>query len=329
MISRLQHTFGVTVQALNWFVSYFNTRSMFVRQSCNSSATTACNYGIPQGSSLGPLCFILFIVPLSSVIGSFGVRHHQYADNTQTSIAALKDDLKVNINTLKKCTTTVHQWLLHNGLQLNPSNQQSEVILFTAARGRQFVDDVPSLQVSDVVIQPSATIKSLDVTLDRHLTFDQHVANVCKTCYFHIRVLHHVPQSLPDDVARIVACSTVGSRLDYCNSLFVSMTDSNFKKLQHVQNTLGQVMLRAGKFEHISPALIKLHWLPVQQHILYKQALITFNVLHHNNRSYLRDLLTIHNPSHNLRSSSHHLLSVGYMQSVSSSCCYKQSAATN
>jgi len=47
------------------------------------------------------------------------------------------------------------------------------------------------------------------------------------------------------------------------------------------------------------------------------------------NPSYLRDLLTIHNPSHNLRSSSHHLLSVGYMRTVSSSRCYKHSAATN
>ena len=88
-------------------------------------------------------------------------------------------------------------------------------------------------------------------------------------------------------------------------------------------------MLRAGKFKHITPALIKLHWLPVKQRVLCKQALVTFNVLRPNNPSYLRDLLTIHNPSRNLRSSSRHLLSVGYMRTVSSSRCYKHSAATN
>jgi len=63
--------------------------------------------------------------------------------------------------------------------------------------------------------------------------------------------------------------------------------------------------------KHITPALIKLHWLPVKQRVLYKQALITFNVLRHNNPSYFSDLLTIHNPSRNLWSSSHHLLSAG------------------
>ena len=67
----------------------------------------------------------------------------------------------------------------------------------------------------------------------------------------------------------------------------------------------------------------------VKQRVLYKQALITFNVLRHNNPSYLRDLLTIHNPSRHLRSSSHHLFSVGYTRTVSSSRCYKHSAATN
>jgi len=80
------------------------------------------------------------------------------------------------------CCTSV-QWLLHNGLQLNPS--KSEAILFTTGRGRQSVDDAPSLQVSDAVIEPSATIKSLVVTLDRHLTLDQHVADLCKACSSH------------------------------------------------------------------------------------------------------------------------------------------------
>ena len=68
--------------------------------------------------------------------------------------------------------------------------------------------------------------------------------------------------------------------------------------------------------EHITPALIQLHWLPVKQRALYKLALITFNVLQHNNPMYLRDLLTTHNPSRYLRSSSQHLLSVGYMRTA-------------
>ena len=53
------------------------------------------------------------------------------------------------------------------------------------------------------------------------------INNVCKACYYHIRSLRHVHQSLPDDVARTVACSIVTSRIDYCNSVYVGMSASN------------------------------------------------------------------------------------------------------
>ena len=71
------------------------------------------------------------------------------------------------------------------------------------------------------------------------------------------------------------------------------------------------------------------HCHPIIFWAMYKLALITFNALQHNNPMYLRHLLTTHNPSRNLRSSSQHLLSVGYMRTVSSSRCFKHSAAIN
>ena len=116
--------------------------------------------------------------------------------------------------------------------------------------------------MSGVAIKPAETVKSLGVVLDRRLTFDQQVNNVCKACYFHIRALRHVGLrcSLPDDVDKTVACSIVSSRLDYCNGLHAGMTSANITKLQRVQNTLARVILRQRKFDHITPALAELHW---------------------------------------------------------------------
>ena len=88
---------------------------------------------------------------------------------------------------------------------------------------------------------------------------------------FHIRALRHVRESLPDDVAATVACSIISSRLDYCNSLFTGMSAANFAKLQ---NTLARVLQRRSKHDHITPALIQLHWLPIQQRVTYKLATI-------------------------------------------------------
>jgi len=57
--------------------------------------------------------------------------------------------------------------------------------------------------------------------------------------------------------------SIVQSRLDYCNSLIVGMSEADFSKLQRVQNTLARVVFRRGKFDHITPTLSELHWLPI------------------------------------------------------------------
>jgi len=69
------------------------------------------------------------------------------------------------------------------------------------------------------------------------------------------------------EVVKTVACSVIGSRLDYCNALLTGMSKSNFNKLQRVHNTLARVVLRLRKYEHITPALKELHRLPVQNYI--------------------------------------------------------------
>ena len=201
------------------------------------------------------------------------------------------------------------------------------MIQFTACRGQDRVDDVESLQVSQAAIQPSDTIKSLGVVLDRKLTFDQHVAAVCKASYFHIRALRHVSQSLPDDIARTVACSIVGSRLDYCNALYAGMTKQNFAKLQRIQNTLARVVLRLGKYEHITPALSELHWLPVEYRVTYKLALLAYKTITTNQPAYLRELLVDYQPPRLLRSSGKHLLAETKTDLVLGSRAFRHSAA--
>ena len=74
------------------------------------------------------------------------------------------------------------------------------------------------------------------------MSLDQHINNVCKACYYHIRSLHRLRQSLLNDVARTVACSIVTFRIGCCNSLYAGMSAANCKKLQRVQNTPGRVV---------------------------------------------------------------------------------------
>ena len=156
LVSRLEHTFGKTGSALDWICSYLEARSTFVRWKENSSDVFPLDTGVPQGSSLGPFLSSLYIAPLSAVINLFGVRHHQYADDTQIYIAVSRADVSDKVDLLQDCTAG--SWLQMNGLQLNPV--KTEVTQFTATRGRDKVDDVISVVVSNAIIQPASSIRS-------------------------------------------------------------------------------------------------------------------------------------------------------------------------
>ena len=106
------------------------------------------------------------------------------------------------------------------------------------------------------------SLKSLGVIIDENLTFDEHVRNVCKASYYHIRGLRNIRAALSKDTACTVASAIVGSRLDYCNALLVGIPEANLDKLQRVQNTLARVVTGTRRRDHISPVLADLHCLP-------------------------------------------------------------------
>jgi len=116
-------------------------------------------------------------------------------------------------------------------------------------------------------------------------------------------------QVITDEMAQTVACAVVHSQLDYCNSLYVGMSDTNFAKLQWVQNSLARIVTSARKHDHITPVLNRLHWLPVRQRVMYKTAMLTYKSLNIDQPEHLSVLISNYTPSHQLQSSDHQLLS--------------------
>ena len=113
--------------------------------------------------------------------------------------------------------------------------------------------------IAGTPIALSDYVKSLGFTFDSHLSFDKHVNNLCRACYFHIRGLGHVRAAMSRETAITVACAVVSARLDYCNALLAGMSEANLNKLQRVQNALARVVTGLHRRDHITPALIELH----------------------------------------------------------------------
>ena len=102
----------------------------------------------------------------------------------------------------------------------------------------------------------------------------------------------------------------VSSRLDNCNSVLSGTSLANLNKLQRVQNTAARIVMSTSKYEHITPVLADLHWLPVAARIDFKIAVLTCKAPATNRPSYLHELLHPHKPPRTLRSSSRNLLSL-------------------
>ena len=199
LVRRLEHTFGIKGSALSWTKSYLEGLSCFVKVGNAMSTTLSSDTGVPQGSVLSPLLFSLFTTPLGDVISRFGVKFHQYADDMQIYLAVNKDLSKATID-LAGCTDSVYEWLLHNSLALNPD--KSQVAMFGTAQRVGKLKQSALIAVTGGQIVLTDHVKSLGVTFNSHLSFDKHMNNICRACYFHIRRLRHVCSAMSADTAK-------------------------------------------------------------------------------------------------------------------------------
>ena len=137
---------------------------------------------------------------------------------------------------------------------------------------------------------PSDAIKNFGVWFDSDFSFTKHVKNVCKLCFIQMRDLRQIRQYLTRDAALMAANALVGSRLDYCNSLFRGLSVSNLRKLQCIQNSLAKIVCRATCLSHTTPLRKALHWPPKRHRCIFKTALLVHKYLH-------TKLLTVQNIS--------------------------------
>ena len=119
LLHRLEHTFGLSGCVISWIHSYLSERSSHVKVDTSSSSRNPSPTGVPQGSVFGPLLFVLFISPISSVIQpsselsnkNTSVSFHQYADDTQLHIGTNSSILATQVAALEACTVRVNDWL--------------------------------------------------------------------------------------------------------------------------------------------------------------------------------------------------------------------------
>jgi len=286
LLDRLNMMFGISGTALNWIESFLRGRTQQVSYNQQLSSTGHLICGVPQGSVLGPLLFLLYTAELFELIAARGLTAHSYADDTQVYLSVPATDAVTAVQRFTVCVECIEAWMGSNRLKLNAEKTQ---VIWIGSRQQLEKVDITELQFGSAAIRFSTSVSNLGVTVDSQLTMADHVAALCRSCFFQLRQLRTIRSSLTTDAAKTLVHAFVSSRLDYCNSLLAGITGGLLKKMQAVQNAAARVITRTRKFDHITPILRDLHWLPIRHRINFKIAVLVFKCLHGCAPPYLAD----------------------------------------
>jgi hypothetical protein len=175
-------------------------------------------------------------------------------------------------------------------------------LLYTIPPRKALAIVLSPLVFGDYVLPPSDQARNLGVTFDSELTMVPHVNGICICAFFHLTLIGRIRKYLDTKSDKSLVHDLVLSRLDYAISLLIGFPRTLMVKLQHFQNAAARLVVGARRYDKVSDHIKNLHWLPVEQRVVFNTAVLTFRCLNDSAAVYLSDLVELYKPTRELRS---------------------------
>src|SRR3984885_644618 len=252
--------------------SFLDGRSIRVEIGSDMSAWVRVLCGVPQGSVLGSLFYILYTADLTQVITTLGALVHHYADDVQIYSTCSPYNALQCISKVMESINGIQNWMSSNRLRLNPAKTQ---FIWLGSRWRLSNIDKDAILRTFPNFVSLHVVRDLGVMLDEELTMADHVNALCRTCYYELRQIRFIRRNLSHEAAITLVHSFIMTRLDYCNSILAGLPNVRLRQLQSVLNCAARVVANLTKFSHISAYMHDiLHWLPAEKRIRFKLLLM-------------------------------------------------------
>ena len=261
---------GIRGAALAWLRSYLHDRTQSVIINGVRSTTVDLSIGVPQGSVLGPLLFLVYVIPLRSVIERHpGVRHHDYADDrqlyTQFHLRG-QDSYKQVLQQLEMCVEEARVWMLTNKLKIN--SDKTEFMVITTPHYQAIYRALqPAVCVGGISVHAVSSLRNLGVIIGSPMDMHGEIQSVKCAMFHHLRTISNIRRFLDRDTCAKAVLSLVMSRVDDCNSLLVGQSAVALRGLQLTQNYAARLVMGLRPRDHITPALEALHWPRIHQRV--------------------------------------------------------------
>ena len=269
LLKKLNH-YGIRGISNDWLNSYMRDRHQFVNYNDVNSEMLKIVCGVPQGSILGPILFILYINDLCKV--SETLKFVLFADDT--NLFASGTDLKQLCDVINEELIKINAWFRVNKLSLNVS--KTNFMIFS---NKHLDHNNPiNLTIDGTNIVQVFETKFLGVMIDHKLNWKSHIMNIRAKLSRCIGMFYKASQILDVDSLRMLYCLLYLPHISYCNEIWGTAYKSNIDCINKSQKRVIRIICKASKFCHTTPLFSKLKLLKFNDLVNCNIASLMFRV---------------------------------------------------
>lgn len=246
------NSIGIRGIAHNWLASYLENRTQFTEYlSCHSELRNV-SCGVPQGSILGPLLFLLYINDLTTACKDS--KPILFADDTTLIYHDI--DEQVLHNKVNSELDTLYNWFASNKLSLNI--EKTQLVKFERSRPRIIPDYLPHIKINNTIIHESDFVKFLGVYIDKSFSWKEHISRKCSQISKIVGTLSRLKNILPNKVLVTIYNSLILPCISYGAVAWGNTDPKQTKRLNILQKRAVRIIDRQKYNSHTSPILKKL-----------------------------------------------------------------------
>ena len=296
-------SYGIDHRTLKWFDSYLSDRQQKCVVNGELSGARAVTCGVPQGSLIGPLLFLIYINDLPNCLSKALPR--MYADDTSISIAASSlPELESALNTE---LTYLHEWLNVNKLSLNIAKTELMLIGSRQRLSATTTGHSLTIQIKGHEIDRVPHTKSLGVHIDQNLSWSKHVNETAKIVSSGIGALKRLRPFICEDTAILLYRALIEPYFDYCCPVWDGLSNELADKLQKLQNRAIRVITNSDHYSSAIALRGELGWDNLCTRRKKQKLKLMFKTLNDQSPEYLKDPFMPFSTDYGLRNSDNKL----------------------
>ena len=283
------NAYGIKGTAGNWLRSYLNERNQkcFVNGHFSSNRLLQC--GVPQGTILGPLLFLIYINDLPNCL--IHSRARMFADDTNLTYAS-NNIHEINHN-LNEDLANVSEWLSANKLTLNQT--KTEFMLIGSRQRINTFQSTPLLVINNVPVKQVSHTKSLGVHIDENLSWNVHIEKLSKKVASGIGALKRIRPYVPFTTMQLIYKCLVQPYFDYCSAVWDSCSSYLVNKLQKLQNRAARVLTSSSYDTNADYLFESLGWKNLVSQRRFTKAIMVYKSLNGLAPDYLSNMFVDRN----------------------------------